>query len=133
MAVNFREPNQVRWIGFRPGHNGTQVTKQGAANNTTTIVHTVTAGKVLYLVDWTVGWESLALGSWCALRVRNAADVLAFDIWTMPTRAVLNGGLAVAYIYPIEIPAGYDVVVAAANGNVSIYGFIHGWEDTAPV
>ncbi len=92
-------------------------------------MHTVTDGKTLYLADWSVGWESLAAGSWCALRVRNESDVLAFDIWTMPTRAVLNGGLVVGYTFPIEIPEGYDVVVAAANGNVSIYGFIHGWEE----
>ena len=30
--MKFREPNQVRWIGSRPAHNGTQVSEYRATN-----------------------------------------------------------------------------------------------------
>jgi len=51
--ATFREPNQVKWVGVLPGHNGEQVIAQAVADNSTVIAYTVPAGKILLLSHFT--------------------------------------------------------------------------------
>ena len=128
-AMAFREPNQVRWVGTRPGHNGTQVIAGGTATNTVTILWTVTAGKTLHITYFSLAMRSGAVTAECSISVRNGADVYQYSIVNIGTVASDHGELAAALSVPIEVPAGYDVYVASDSANLKAYGTIHGWEE----
>jgi len=128
-AMAFREPNQVKWVGIRPAHNGEQVAKSNAATNGTTIIHTVTATKTLYLCTSTLTyWGAVGSGQ---IKVRNAADVDQYIlvIGGLITAAGAFFGLSIPFNPPLEIPAGWDVVVLSSIAASVAEGFIFGWEE----
>jgi len=127
--MKFRESNQVKWVGVRPGHNGTQVTKWGSADNETVILYTVTAGKILYLVHYTVFISSDVADRWGFMGVRNDADVEQYRFSTGVFKQVGSIGFGVGLKYPIEIPAGWDIFLVSNSADSHINGFIHGWEE----
>jgi len=61
--MKFREPNQVRRVGVRPAHDGTQVLERGSADNATVVLYTVPAGKVFYLCHAWLNVQGVAAGS----------------------------------------------------------------------
>jgi len=128
-AMAFREPNQVRWVGTRPGHNGSQVAASGSANNATAVVYTVTAGKTLHITHWTCEGNASATGGVCQLEIENAAGVQQYIILKMGFNAVGQmlgvGNLA----YPLEVPAGYKVAVVSSAATMTVNAFVHGWEE----
>lgn len=129
-AMAFREPNQVLWRGYRPGHNGTQVTVSNSAVNATVVVYTVgatVAGGALYITDWTFSAYFGAAGN-TYLFVRNGADVTQYNIATI--LGPLNADVAMAGTpgVPIEVPNGWDICLQSQQALVYCYGFIHGFE-----
>jgi len=127
--MNFREPNQVKWVGVRPAHNGIQIQKQGEAENGIVIIHTVTSGRTFYLtsVSWSANSSQTAV-NFC-LGVRNTSDVFVYDICAVFFRAVGQVGWGLTFNPPLEIPSGYDIYVHSSAVGASAKAFIHGWED----
>ncbi len=127
--MKFREPNQAAWVGFRPGHRGTQVTKHAAATNTTLIIHTVTSGKVLYMTSFFLSVRS-GVGEGI-LFVRDTSDVLQYHIVRVElfTKVSSGPGVGLSLHHPIEIPAGFDVCVQSTPAFCIANGFINGWEE----
>ena len=125
----FREPNQVKWVGVRPAHRGTQIVKEGYADGALVIVWTVTVGKTGFLA--TVILNAAGLPGVGTLYVRNAADVYQYSIlWggiltavgsVMPASASFNP--------PLEIPAEWDVVMISSAVGFACAGFVFGWEE----
>ena len=124
-----REPNQVNWLGVRPAHLGTQISKSVEdVNNTTAIIHTVTAGKTLFLVSCRLMVTATGAGS-ILLRVRDDEDTFLYTIdrfyapingtWSSPTY----------FFPPLEIPAGYDIFVLSSALNCFGHSHIFGWEE----
>ena len=108
--------------------NASQIAVRKLANNSTEILHTVTTGKTLYLTAWTFTIDALATGDGI-LRVRNASDVAVYEIvYTSVRIANERFGLSDGFSPPLEIPAGYDVVVTSSASNCFVSGFIHGYE-----
>jgi len=130
-AMSFREPDQARWIGVRPGHRGEQVAAHNIAINNTQIIHTVTAGKVLYLTDWVFEANAGAAGWSADFEIRNVLDVLVYKIVTWYSGGVESRMLANSLFYPIEVPTGYDIIVSSNAVGLGTFGFIHGWEEKA--
>ena len=128
-AMAFREPNQVKWVGIRPGHNGSQVFKYASATNGVTIVHTVTAGKTLYLVTASI----MSLSNQASngfIGVRNGADVDQGYLCHVIGAAL--GGYPSPLWYsmpPLELPAGWDVYVQSGAAGFTAIGTIFGWEE----
>lgn len=127
--MKFREPNQVKWIGVRPGHNGTQTAKYAVAVNQTTILHTVTAGKTLCLVTGSLYTQNSMLGLG-QLYIRNDADAFWFSLCGI-FGATLGGypGQSWHSYPPLEVPAGYDIIVTSSVAGFTVYGSISGWEE----
>ena len=128
-AMAFREPNQVKWVGTRPGHNGEQVEKYNTATNGTAIVHTVTAGKTLYLVSAIIFPAAVNSGVGTVF-IRDLLDA----VWTylVGMTGALNFGLigqTLSLYHPIEVPEGYDICVLSGGAGLTVYGAIHGWEE----
>lgn len=128
-VMKFREPNQVLWRGWRPGHNGTQIAKRAAKSNGTLIVHTVTAGKTFFLSHWRFRVDTTAAAHSGLFFVRDTDDITVYDIDDILMRTVGHYNNAVALFHPIEIPAGYDVCISSSDAALSSSAFIHGWEE----
>jgi len=128
-AMLYREPNQVKWVGVRPAHNGEQVAKSGTAVNNTVIIHTVTAGKNLYLVTAQI-FTVNSVAAYGNLWVRDGADAT----WLYLGGLVSAAGQAIPgqtwYSYPpVEVPAGYDICVVSTALAFNVVGSIFGWEE----
>ena len=127
--MHFREPNQVKWMGTRPGHNGTQVLEHLidalAADG---VIYTVPAGETLYLTYGHISSDA------------NATFIIGLEIFT--DGGVLHRWLIRGYNFlnsefvnecrswwpPIEIPAGYTVR-KFSSGAASSLAVIHGWAE----
>jgi len=128
-AMLYREPNMVKWIGERPGHNGTQVAKSTFANNATVILHTVTAAKTFFLTHYNYEFDPTATGQEGRLLVRNVADVIQYDIVYTAARSIDTDLVSGTFVQPLEIPAGYDICLVSSALNAPVRVFIHGWEE----
>jgi len=125
--MGFREPNQVKWVGSRPAHNGEQVFTQIYAESETAIVYTVPAGKVLYLISVELGYRGIAAGR-SIIRVRDATDVTVVDMLYDYLQDGSKGDAKTRYFYPpLEIPAAYDIVIISTVAGLLIQGSIFGW------
>lgn len=130
MSLNlFREPNQVKWVGFRPAHRGAQVASDAGGTDGTFILHTVTAGKTLFLCGMTFENNDSGTGHVGTLRVRNDTDVAQYDLAQVFIDAIGQIITSKSYWPPLEIPALWDVVVISSAAGLDTRGFIHGWEE----
>jgi hypothetical protein len=128
-AMAFREPNEVRWVGVRPAHKGTQGAESSLANGSTVVIKTVSSGKTLYLHYFFLSWRFTATGQTVQLTVRNASDVDQYDLIKITSGAAGQGAEAVSLHYPIEIPQGWDIYVKSdTSGALAIGGIVY-WEE----
>ena len=127
MQLTWAEPNRARWVGIRPGHGGEQVAVSAAAtDNQTTIVYTVPASERFFLTDWTLAMYAKA-SEWNYFYVRDESDVTLYHILRRYYTAASQGEVAHTHFVPLEIPAGYDLVVENSGTGCYTYVFIHGW------
>ncbi len=112
------------------GSRGTQVTKSAIQNGAgTTIIHTVTTAKTLYLTGVTLDYRPTGSSDIVELSVRNAGDTDQYKILELlSTATAIALATAIPFPYPIAIPAGYDVFIKVTNAGTS-NAFIHGWEE----
>ena len=124
-----REPNRVKWVGVRPGHNGEQILKSNAVNNATGIVHTVTASKTFYMTGFQLAYEFTAVGV-ATFAIRNAIDAQTAVLFQISPAVAHNGSIANSFDFqPIEIPAEYDIYIISSVAAVTIRAHISGWEE----
>jgi len=139
--MGLKEQNKVRMVGVIPSGDadpipvgkipdgGTQVLKYNTAENATTIIHTVTAGKTLYLSATTIGMRFLAeVSGPFELYLRDENDLNAVIIFT--SSRVTNDGFCCGQSFcpPVEVPALWDICIYASGAGLRAYGFIHGYE-----
>lgn len=123
--TSHREQNRERWVGVRPAHDGEQVMKYTGATNNTVIIYTVPAGKTLLLWDWVhdTFTNGAAIGQ---IAARDDADVAFAYISTHSFGAAGTKIGSLAYSVPIELYAGYDVVIISNIAGCTSRGMIHG-------
>ena len=123
MAVTVhREPNMVKWIGVRPGHNGEQILID-IDTAVSVIVYTVPADKLLFLFDWSISTVA-NLNIHSRLQIRTAVPVVVANIAGASSYTGDSGtNNAQALWVPIEIEAGYDIYLVATGVT---RGYIHG-------
>lgn len=108
-------------IGVKLLGHQTRVMKTGGAANTTTIIHTVTAGKTFYLEAFELNAYDVASGETptVTMIIRDGADATVYSFVLRLTGAV-NGYIqqtSLSLPTPIAIAAGYDVVVVSDSAN----------------
>ena len=122
MATVYREPNQVKWVGVRPGHNGEQILID-IDTAVSVIVYTVPADKLLFLFDWSIS-TAPNLNIHSRLQIRTAVPVVVANIAGASSYTGDSGtNNAQALWVPIEIKAGYDIYLFATGAT---RGYIHG-------
>lgn len=133
--------DKLRMVGVLPSVNAgpipvgkipdgvTEVKVSGTANNETTTIHTVTAGKTLYLSFWTLDYSNESgATSYCSLQVDNGSDVLQYRIANPRCPDGGYNDFSGNMIPPMEIPAGYKVKLVSTDENMYARAFIHGYE-----
>lgn len=127
-AMSFREPNQSLWVGCRPGHNGTQITRFVNANGSTVEIYTVTSGKIFYLAEATLRIASQATG-YVLIHILNLVPSVWRDICFLRSQADTSIPADHFFSYPpLEVPAGYEIQVVSSLAGLSAWGSIFGWE-----
>jgi hypothetical protein len=129
MAMLHRETNRVKWVGVRPAHDGTQVTVDSFTSAGAAILYTVTAGKTLFLCHFTLECSSGAVVSGADFWVRNGADVIQYYLLRQRLAISRETIISPSFWPPIEIPAGWDIVMGVGVATTTEYAFIHGWEE----
>ncbi len=138
------ETNQVNFRGIRPtnpveniqvhpgvfetsiaGDTRTQIAKSNEVNNTTTILHTVTAGKTFHLCSCSLHVDAGA-NQFAHLIVRNDSDANQYFLVDLESAAQAPMHGSNTFFPPIAIPAGWDIVVD--TDAVQAAGFVFGWE-----
>lgn len=125
--MSFREPNQVKWVGVLPGHNGEQVTAVGTANNNTSIIYTVPVGRTLYLCAVSISSNHAGAGSG-SVWLETAGAVLVYGFCSLLNVAGGGGSGGSAPFYPpMEVSSGHVFKVNSTIAGLNIYGSIFGW------
>jgi len=125
--MEFREPNQVKWVGSRPGHNGTQILSYESATNGTGVIYTVPAGYTFFLCGiygLLVAGANPGLGG-----VFSYDAVPAIDIRLLMLYAAANEieHRHMTYWPPVEIEAGYSLRSYSSAVGLMMRGTINGW------
>jgi len=133
MAVmSYREGNRVRWVGTRPGHDGTQVLVWKAAVNATEVLYAVPAGKILYLTHMAIHVESDIAGSGY-MHIRDGGGITQY--FGIAVKNIVGGSFcsnSESFWPPIEMPASWDVAVVSSIAALIVIGSIHGWYEPPP-
>jgi len=125
--MKFREPNQVKWVGVRPGHNGTQIIRSQGADNATVELYLVPVGQTFYLCSASLGYR-LVVDGYVKLFINDLVPAqwfLCFEdvlLALSPAQTVTD-----SYWPPIEVPAGYTFYIQSAGAGLQAWGQIHGW------
>lgn len=122
----FKQGQYIGGFGIPDG--GIQVAKSATAENATVIIHTVTAGKTLYLSFFSVRISSHVNQS-VTLKVRNDLDVDQYESAKVNSYTGMPGFTVTGNLNPpLEIPAGWDVVIVSPGAGAYGHAFIHGYE-----
>ena len=128
-VMSFREPNEVKWIGVRPAHKGTQIFSSGLASNSTVVLHTVSLGKTLYLVSYGATAYLATTGISATMDIYDSTPALWQRIIDFIAAAVGQMRADNMFWPPLEIPSGYSIRLVSTDANAQIRGFVFGWEE----
>ena len=130
--MKFREPNQVKWIGSRPGHNGTQVLASTNADSALATVYLVPVGKTFYLCYAGINYSAVAAGM-AYMDIRDDGGVRIAYLYNEVIIAAGEGkAFASSFWPPIELLAGYTVRLASGAAGLTVHGVVHGWYEPPP-
>ena len=125
MATVHREPNQVKWIGVRPGHNGDQVLENDTAINVLKTIYTVPADKLLFLFAYDIGVYSGAAAT-AYFYIYDDTPAIFKSLAVRPVTANTAVSSSQGLWVPIEIPEGYSLRLITSVAGCAIYVSIHG-------
>jgi len=117
--------------------SATTIYKSGNVSGSTTVLHTVTAGKTFYLTTGFLATSSVAINRTGYLAVRNGSDVIQYYLAYTYLRggSLESGDIPPSLVVPITInpalaiPAGWDIVIYSQDSNITSAGGIGGWEE----
>lgn len=92
-----------------------------SATNETVVAYTVPAGKRAYIVSCEARSDGGAVGEGRVV-IRNASDVIQFDIGYIKIGATTNNVPGIPYCpaWPIEIGAGWDIAVISGAASLIV-------------
>ena len=139
------ETNKVNWVGIRPiqplqniqvhpgpfetsvaGTTRTQILKTGFSAAGTAIIHTVTAGKTLYITSCMANHTHSA-ASQGKIQIRDDSDVETALLIVLELAAAGVNFVAIGFPMPIVVPSEYDIVGITNFGILNTT--IQGWEE----
>ncbi len=125
--MKFREANQVKWVGTRPGHNGEAAYATIGNSNGLNILYTVPVGKTLFLTWSMLGCLTIANG-YMYMEWTDAGGARQLFIHVIAGN--IAGGVddtSDSFSPPFEIPAGHLIRVFNSDASMTIYASVYGW------
>ena len=123
----FREPNQIKWLGTRPGHNGTQLLHSDSYAALGWQIHyTVPAGERAFITHL-YACANTNVTSVIALAVYDGGGL--FDQWLASQQCMINwvwNPINLNYWPPLELAAG-ESIRYAQSANCQIVVVAKGW------
>lgn len=127
--MQFREKNQVNYVGVRPAHDGTQIVKVawlGGAGNAN--IYTVPAGVTLFITY-------MMLSSRLDVAAAATAKIETIPVGEAGLRMIIEhlydlAGhqiTSVAFSFPIEVAATEPITLVNVGAGMDSRGLIHGW------
>ena len=121
MAVAiFREPNRARWVGVRPGHDGTMLVASASATNNTATVYMVPAGKVLLVVAYDLFLVAAGVGAGTGYLNRAGETSFPLGRQFSNTQVGWHPHAAGSFSIPFELNAGDTVTVVSSAATLTI-------------
>lgn len=132
--------NEAKMIGVLPvqGANpipvgkipddGIQIAKSVTATNETLLLLTITAGRTFYLTHYVFTPNSSVVGAYGRVAVRNGSDVEQYVIAMTAFDTVGQVTVSGTLNPPLEIAAGWDIIVVSSDADLNARAFIHGYE-----
>ena len=122
LATVHREPNQVKWVGVRPGHNGEQVLIK-VDFGVNTLLYTVPADKILLIFSWQIGIGTAAAGN-ARLQLETAVPAVYYELGNCVNAAGSTSANSQQALWvPIEVPETYRIYLTT---NIACVGGIQG-------
>lgn len=127
--MSFREYNRAKWIGVRPGHNGIQIVANGAGVvDETTVIHTVSASKVLYITSWWLSCFASAAGT-ANFFINDTDPALFYRICRFEDDGAFCLALSGNFWPPLEVSSSYTVSIHSNSADLEAAGGFVGWEE----
>jgi len=127
--MSFREENHVKWMGVRPGHDGTQIIKYALSNNATVVLYTAVGVTVAEIVYLSLSVSTGAVAGVGSLQVFNAVPALVNSLMLIEVPANGYNQLAVGLPYPLELLEDWSIRVFSSDIVLSARGMLYGWEE----
>jgi len=127
--MTFREPNQVKWVGSRPGHNGTQIFGYALATNAVATCYFAPAGKAGYIYGLDLAASSGANPGLASLQIWDAVPAFVSQLILIDLPATSFASKVCSYFYPIELPTGWRIRVMSDALLLNARGTVIGWEE----
>ena len=125
--MKFREPNQVRWVGSRPAHNGTQLTAVKVVTDAEGTIYTVPVGETLFLCSMNAVIPVVAAGTVFMNIYTDAAAVYFYGMQESILAA--QGGIYRYFTFwpPMELPSSYYIRIGSGAAGLTVRASIFGW------
>lgn len=130
MAImKFREPNQVKWQGMRPGHNGTQIIGYKAIINNIADVYVATGVKVAEITYMGLSANSGANAGIATLQLWDDGPAYLNTLMIIQLPVTSFEHLAVGLPYPVELLEDWSVRVYSGAALLDARGCVLGWAE----
>jgi len=112
--MKYREPNQVKWQGARPAHNGEQKIIRNSAENALVNVYTVPAGNTGFFHYFNISVIAGANPGYFRVDIYNTVPVFVstFIRVDLPANAYMSKLLEL--YYPLEVLEGWSVRIKSS-------------------
>lgn len=125
MSRVWKEPNLMRYVGFRPALEGDQACNIGTVSNASFTLLTVPADKVFLLFSFWAYTLASAAGIGY-MSIYNAVPAVAYRLAYHRFTAAGDRYSMHDLSIPIEIPAGWSVVIETNNATTRTEGWVYG-------
>jgi len=129
MAMHFREPNEVRWVGVRPAHKGTQISSSDSVSNGTIDLYVNNSGNVSFVHYIGLSTNSEGAGKAGSLLWTNSNNVTQSVLIRHKYQAAGQMANYVSLHYPLELPNGHKLRVLSDNAGLGAVGSFIAWEE----
>lgn len=133
-GINIKEQSIDRISTITKAPSGTTaVYKSGIIAGDAIILHTITAGKTLYLTSTALAIGALDTSGNSYVAVRNTSDIIQYYLIRHNTKATTGNSGNVAFSIqlspPLNVPEGWDIIIYSPDINISAAATISGWEE----
>lgn len=124
----YRIADRTKWVGTRPGYNGTQIFVSANALGATVILYTVPAGKVFLLFNYSRHLRDTVAGSLASFSIRNGAGLLQYMLNQEMSVIGPSSYFGSSFQFPMELTEAWYIQIDSNAATCHIRGNIHGIE-----